>query len=64
MIKNQWLPIEDQDIKSGQIFYHYKNLKPYMILDSCKIQEQGVWVEAILYFYLIFLREFISYSKI
>ena len=46
----QWLPIEDQDIlRPGSIFYHYKNLKPYVILCSCKIQEHGVWVEALLY---------------
>ena len=46
----QWLPIEDQDIlRPGSIFYHYKNLKPYVILSSCKIQEHGVWVEALLY---------------
>ena len=36
------LPIEDQDIlRPGSIFYHYKNLKPYVILGSCKIQEHG-----------------------
>ena len=46
----QWEAIEDQDIlRPGSIFYHYKNLKPYVILGSCKIQEQGIWVEALLY---------------
>ena len=49
-IKSEMLPIEDQDIlRPGSIFYHYKNLKPYVILCSCKIQEHGVWVEALLY---------------
>ena len=39
-IKSEMLPIEDQDIlRPGSIFYHYKNLKPYVILSSCKIKE-------------------------
>ena len=41
---------KDQDIlRPGSIFYHYKNLKPYVILGSCKIQEHDIWVEALLY---------------
>ena len=40
---------EQDNFKTGEIFYHYKNLKPYVILGSCKIQEHGVWVEALLY---------------
>ena len=46
----QWEAIEDQDIlRPGSIFYHYKNLKPYVILGSCKIQEHDIWAEAVLY---------------
>lgn len=31
-------------------FYkHYKNNNLYIIEDKCKIQENGVWVEAVIY---------------
>ena len=31
---------EQDNFKTGEIFYHYKNLKPYIILGFCKIQEK------------------------
>ena len=49
-IKSEMLPIEDQDIlRPGSIFYHYKNLKLYEYLGPCKIQENDEWVEAVIY---------------
>ena len=34
-IKSEMLPIEDQDIlRPGSIFYHYKNLKLYEVILS------------------------------
>lgn len=37
------------NLEPGSIFYHYKNLKPYEVMESCKIQENGEWVEAVIY---------------
>ena len=31
------------------IYTHYKNNKDYIIIDYCSIQENDVWVTAILY---------------
>ena len=32
-----------------EIYQHYKNKNFYVIEEECKIQENGVWVEAVLY---------------
>ena len=40
---------EEDNFKTGEIFYHYKNLKPYVILGFCKLQEKNIWIEAVLY---------------
>ena len=37
------------NLEPGSIFYHYKNLKLYEYLGPCKIQENGKWVEAVIY---------------
>lgn len=34
---------------TDRIFTHYKNKKQYKITDSCKIQEDGIWVDAVIY---------------
>lgn len=50
IIKSELVLIEDQDnLKVGSIFYHYKNTKPYIVLGFCKIQENNNWIEAVLY---------------
>lgn len=36
-------------LKVGQIFKHYKNDRPYMIVDKCKIQIDDNWVDAVGY---------------
>lgn len=33
----------------NKIFTHYKNKQQYKITDSCKIQEDGIWVDAVIY---------------
>ena len=40
---------EQDNFKTGEIFYHYKNLKSYIILGFCKLQEKNIWIEAVLY---------------
>ena len=50
IIKSELVSMEDQDnLKVGSIFYHYKNTKPYIVLGFCKIQENNNWLEAVLY---------------
>ena len=36
-------------LEPGSIFYHYKNLNPYEYIGPCRIQENGKWVEAVIY---------------
>ena len=36
-------------IKLNKTYIHYKNKKSYITLDFCKIQENDVWVQAIIY---------------
>ena len=36
-------------MKNKTIYTHYKNNKEYYIIDYCSIQENDVWVTAILY---------------
>lgn len=36
-------------IKLDTTYYHYKNHKKYIPLDFCKIQENDVWVKAVIY---------------
>jgi hypothetical protein len=31
------------------MYRHYKNLKLYMIVNTCLIQEEGEWIQGILY---------------
>ena len=38
-----------QILEKGSIFYHYKNLNPYEYIGPCRIQENGMWVEAVIY---------------
>ncbi len=37
------------NLEPGSIFYHYKNLNPYEYIGPCRIQENGKWVEAVIY---------------
>ncbi|NQY20516.1 MAG: DUF1653 domain-containing protein [Campylobacteraceae bacterium] len=36
-------------LKINQTYKHYKNKESYIIKDFCKIQENDVWVNAIIY---------------
>ncbi len=36
-------------ILKGMMFRHYKNKETYVVIDKCKIQENDVWVSAIIY---------------
>ena len=36
-------------MENKTIYTHYKNNKDYIIIDYCSIQENDVWVTAILY---------------
>lgn len=36
-------------LKINQTYKHYKNQESYIIKDFCKIQENDVWVNAIIY---------------
>ena len=36
-------------IELNKTYIHYKNKKSYITLDFCKIQENDVWVQAIIY---------------
>ena len=36
-------------IELNTTYYHYKNKKNYITLNFCKIQENNIWVEAIIY---------------
>jgi len=36
-------------ISFEHIYKHYKNGEYYILLESCKIQENDVWVKAIIY---------------
>lgn len=33
----------------GKIYYHYKNKKPYTVIDTCWMHYDGIWHEAVLY---------------
>lgn len=33
----------------NNIYTHYKNKKKYKIIDICKIQENDIWTDAIIY---------------
>lgn len=37
------------NFRKGSIFYHYKNLNPYEYIGPCRIQENDMWVEAVIY---------------
>lgn len=39
-------------INQHGIFQHYKNGKKYLIENFCKIQENDVWVEAVIYHHI------------
>lgn len=36
-------------IKLNQTYTHYKNQQQYLTINFCKIQENDIWVEAIIY---------------
>lgn len=36
-------------ILKGMMFQHYKNKETYVIMGACKIQEDDVWVDAVIY---------------
>lgn len=36
-------------IEINQVYKHYKNEQSYKVIDFCKIQENDIWVEAVLY---------------
>jgi hypothetical protein len=36
-------------IKLNKTYIHYKNKKPYTTLNFCKVQENDIWTEAIIY---------------
>ncbi|MDD2896461.1 MAG: hypothetical protein PHG81_10655 [Aliarcobacter sp.] len=36
-------------IELNKTYIHYKNNKPYTTINFCKIQENHIWTEAIIY---------------
>ena len=38
-----------EEIEFNQPYVHYKNKLSYIPINTCKIQENDIWVEAILY---------------
>ena len=48
----------------GSIFYHINNEQPYIILGTCKIQENSTWVNAILYANLDAYKEAVNKYKV
>lgn len=48
----------------GSIFYHINNEHPYIILGTCKIQENSTWVNAILYANLDAYKEAVNKYKV
>ena len=38
-----------KEILKGMMFRHYKNKEAYVVVGKCKIQENGIWVDAIIY---------------
>lgn len=38
-----------KEIKLNQNYKHYKNLQTYTPIDFCKIQEDDIWIEAVIY---------------
>lgn len=46
-----------------ETYQHYKNKKLYKILDTCLIQENDKWVEAIIYKDVIFEKKFCRSKK-
>lgn len=36
-------------IEKNKTYIHYKNKKAYKVIDFCKIQENDIWVKAIIY---------------
>lgn len=39
----------NQEIQLNQEYTHYKNKQTYVPVDFCKIQENDIWVKAIIY---------------
>lgn len=38
-----------KEILKGMMFRHYKNKETYVVVGKCKIQEDGIWVDAVIY---------------
>jgi hypothetical protein len=36
-------------LKLNQTYTHYKNKQNYLTIDFCKIQENDIWVKAVIY---------------
>ena len=36
-------------LEPGSLFYHYKYLTPHEYIGPCRIQENGKWVEGVIY---------------
>ncbi|WP_121627603.1 DUF1653 domain-containing protein [Poseidonibacter antarcticus] len=36
-------------LQLNQIYTHYKNKQSYIIINFCKIQENDIWVKAVIY---------------
>lgn len=41
--------MEKEQILINKEYIHYKNKKSYIPVDTCKIQENDSWIEAIIY---------------
>ncbi|AXH15896.1 DUF1653 domain-containing protein [Malaciobacter mytili] len=41
--------MKEKNLQLHKEYIHYKNLKTYIPINFCKIQENDTWVEAILY---------------
>lgn len=36
-------------IEKDKVYIHYKNRESYMVKDFCKIQENDIWIKAVIY---------------
>lgn len=41
--------MEKKQIEFNKQYLHYKNKKSYIPVDNCKIQENDLWIDAIIY---------------
>jgi len=51
------------NIKIGKIYKHYKNQKEYIVIDTCYIQINNIWKEAVIYMQIENNKKFVRSKK-